>query len=160
MGFGAKRMETYVDMAGAFIEFVLHWFIVDWAKCAGLDETVDLSSFRLGPFSCVSLEWLILIYFRLRTGPDTLSFSHVRLAVGWWLWVLISWVLTRLFAFRVVVFDPLVLLRLIGCVCCTNRTSTLCSLDGSTLCFVGGGLFRLCTSGTVYVPIVALLLDA
>ena len=45
--------EMYVDMAGAFIEFALHWSIVDWAKGAGLDETIDLSSFRLGPFSCV-----------------------------------------------------------------------------------------------------------
>ncbi len=50
IGFGSKRMETYVDMAGAFIEFALHWSIVERAECAGLDETIDLSSFRLGPF--------------------------------------------------------------------------------------------------------------
>ncbi len=68
--------------------------------------------------------------------------------------------LTRIFASGVVVFKPLVLLYLIGCVCCTNRSSTICSLDGSTLCFVGGGLLRLCTSGSLYVPIVALLPDA
>jgi len=52
----AKRMETYVDMAGALIAFALHWSIVDWANCAGLDETIYLSSFRLGPYFCVSLE--------------------------------------------------------------------------------------------------------
>ncbi len=49
-------METCVDVAGAFIEFALYWSIVDWAKGAGLDETIDLSSFRLGPFFCISLE--------------------------------------------------------------------------------------------------------
>ena len=49
-------METSVDVAGAFIEFVLCWFIVDWAKSAGLDETIDLSSFQLGPNFCISLE--------------------------------------------------------------------------------------------------------
>jgi hypothetical protein len=49
-------METYGDMSGAFIEFALHWSIVDWAKGAGLNETIDLSGFRLGPFSRVSLE--------------------------------------------------------------------------------------------------------
>ncbi len=31
----AKRMETFVDMAGAFIVFALHWSIVEWANCAG-----------------------------------------------------------------------------------------------------------------------------
>ena len=56
-------METSFDVAGAFIEFALCWSIVDWAECAGLDETIDLSSFRLGPFFCVSLELLIPIYF-------------------------------------------------------------------------------------------------
>ncbi len=56
IGFGSKRMETYVDMTGAFIGFALHWSIVDWAEYAGLDETIDLKSFRLGPFFCVSLE--------------------------------------------------------------------------------------------------------
>jgi hypothetical protein len=56
IGFVAKRMELYVDMAGAFIVFALHWSIVEWANCAGLDETIDLGNFRLGPFSCVSLE--------------------------------------------------------------------------------------------------------
>ncbi len=49
-------METCVDEAGAFIEFAPRWSIVDWAKGAGLDETIDLSSFRLGPFCCISLE--------------------------------------------------------------------------------------------------------
>ncbi len=49
-------METSVDVAGAFIEFALCWFIVDWAKSAGLDETIDLSSFRVGPNFCISLE--------------------------------------------------------------------------------------------------------
>ncbi len=49
VGFGAKRMETNVDVAGAFIEIALCWSFVDWAKSAGLDETIDLSSFRLGP---------------------------------------------------------------------------------------------------------------
>ena len=39
--FGAKRMETCVDVAGAFIEFALYWSIVGWAKGAGLDETID-----------------------------------------------------------------------------------------------------------------------
>jgi hypothetical protein len=53
IGFVAKRMETYVDMAGAFIVFALHWSIVEWANCAVLDETIDLSS----------LERLIPIYF-------------------------------------------------------------------------------------------------
>jgi hypothetical protein len=48
-------METCVDVAGA-IEFALYWSIVDWAKDAGLDETIDPSSFRLGPFFCVGLE--------------------------------------------------------------------------------------------------------
>ncbi len=56
IGFVAKRMETYVDMAGALMAFALHWSIVDWANCAGLDETIYLSSFRLGPYFCVSLE--------------------------------------------------------------------------------------------------------
>jgi hypothetical protein len=49
-------MKTYVDMVGAFIEFALHWSIVGWAECAGLDETIDLSRFRFGLFFCVSLE--------------------------------------------------------------------------------------------------------
>ena len=47
--FVAKRMETHVDVAGVFIEIALCWSFVDWAKSAGLDETIDLSSFRLGP---------------------------------------------------------------------------------------------------------------
>ncbi len=63
IGLMVKRMETYVDMVGAFIAFALHWSIVDWANCAGLDETIYLSSFRLGQFFCVGLEWLIPIYF-------------------------------------------------------------------------------------------------
>ncbi len=49
-------METFVDVTGALIEFALYWSIVDWAKGAGLDETIDLSSFRLGLFFCVGLE--------------------------------------------------------------------------------------------------------
>ena len=54
--FGAKRMETNVDVAGAFIEIALCWSFVDWAKSAGLDETIDLSSFRLDPNFCIILE--------------------------------------------------------------------------------------------------------
>ncbi len=50
------RGEASFDMAGAFIVFALHWSIVDWANCVGLDETIDLSSFRLGPFFSVGLE--------------------------------------------------------------------------------------------------------
>ncbi len=49
-------METCVDVAGAFIELALYWSIVDWVKGTGSDETIDLSSFRLGPFFCVGLE--------------------------------------------------------------------------------------------------------
>ncbi len=60
-------METCVDVVGAFIEFALYWSIVDWAKGAGLDETIDLSSFRLGPFFCVGLEY----YFAL--GRNNIS---------------------------------------------------------------------------------------
>ncbi len=41
-------METNVDVAGAFIEIALCWSFVDWAESAGLVETIDLSSFRLG----------------------------------------------------------------------------------------------------------------
>ncbi len=41
--FEAKRMETHVDVAGAFIEIALCWYFVDWAKSAGLDEAIDLS---------------------------------------------------------------------------------------------------------------------
>ncbi len=55
----AKRMETSVDMAGAFIVFALHWFIIDWANCAGLDEIIDLSSSRLGPFFCVAWSGMV-----------------------------------------------------------------------------------------------------
>ncbi len=47
--FGAKRMETDIDVAGAFIGIALCWSVVDWAKSAGLDDIIDLSSFRLGP---------------------------------------------------------------------------------------------------------------
>ena len=47
--FGAKRMETHIDVAGAFIEIALCWSVVDRAKSAGLGELVDLSNFRLGP---------------------------------------------------------------------------------------------------------------
>jgi hypothetical protein len=36
IGFVAKRMETFVDTAGAFIVFALHWSIGEWANCAGL----------------------------------------------------------------------------------------------------------------------------
>jgi hypothetical protein len=49
-------METNVGVAGAFIEFALCWSFVDWAKSAGSDETIDLSSFRLGPNLCTILE--------------------------------------------------------------------------------------------------------
>jgi hypothetical protein len=52
----AKPMETLVDMAGALIEVALHWFIADWADCADCEETIDLISFRLGPFFCAGLE--------------------------------------------------------------------------------------------------------
>ena len=84
--------------------------------------------------------------FRFRTGPGTLSSAHVsRLAVGWWRWLLISWVLTRIFAFGV-----LVLLYLIGCVCWANRSSTLCSLDGNTRC--RWGLLSVGGSGTLLGP--------
>ncbi len=48
-----KRVLMYV--AGAFIEFALCWSIVDCAKSAGLDETIDLSSFRLGLNFCIIL---------------------------------------------------------------------------------------------------------
>ena len=47
--FGVKRMETHIAVAGAFVEIALCWSVVDWAKSAGLDEIIDLSSFRLGP---------------------------------------------------------------------------------------------------------------
>ena len=43
--FGTKRMETHIDVAGAFIEIALCWSVVDWAKSAGLDEIIDRSSF-------------------------------------------------------------------------------------------------------------------
>ena len=49
-------METSVDVAGALIEFAMYWSIEDWAKGTRLNETIDLSSFRLGPFFCVGLE--------------------------------------------------------------------------------------------------------
>ena len=49
-------METNVDAAGAFIEIALCWSVVDLAKSAGLDETIDLSSFRLGPNFWIILE--------------------------------------------------------------------------------------------------------
>ncbi len=49
-------METNVDVAGAFIEIALCWSLVDWAKSAGLDESIDLSSFRLVPNFCIILE--------------------------------------------------------------------------------------------------------
>ncbi len=52
----AKRMETHIDVAGAVIENALCWSFVDRAKSAGLDETIDLSSFRLGPNFCIILE--------------------------------------------------------------------------------------------------------
>ncbi len=48
---------------GSFHCVRLHWSIEDRANCAGLYETIYLSSFRLGPFFCVGLEWLIPIYF-------------------------------------------------------------------------------------------------
>ena len=54
--FGAKRMETHIHVAGAFIEIALCWSVVDWAKSAGLDEMIDLSSFRLGPNVWIILE--------------------------------------------------------------------------------------------------------
>ena len=46
-------METHIDVAGTFIEIALCWSVVDWAKSAGLDETIDLSRFRLGPNFCI-----------------------------------------------------------------------------------------------------------
>jgi hypothetical protein len=49
-------METHIDVAGAFIEIALCWSVVDWAKSAGLDEIIDLSSFRLGPNFWIILE--------------------------------------------------------------------------------------------------------
>ncbi len=49
-------METNVDVARAVIEIALCWSIEYWAKSAGLDETIDLSSFRLGPNFCIILE--------------------------------------------------------------------------------------------------------
>ncbi len=49
VSFGAKRMETNIDVAGAFLEIALCWSVIDRAKSAGLDEIIDLSSFRLGP---------------------------------------------------------------------------------------------------------------
>ncbi len=49
-------METNVDVAGAFNEIALCWFFVDWAKSAGFDETIDLSSFRLSPNFWIILE--------------------------------------------------------------------------------------------------------
>ncbi len=51
-----KRMETNFDVTGAVIEIALCWSCVDWAKSAGLDETIDLSSFRLGPNFWIILE--------------------------------------------------------------------------------------------------------
>ena len=54
--FGAKRMETHIDVAGAFVEIALCWSVVDRAKGAGLGETIDLSSFRLGPNVWIILE--------------------------------------------------------------------------------------------------------
>ncbi len=56
VSFVAKRMETHIDVAGAFIEIALCWSVVDWAKSAGLNEFIDLSSFRLGPNFWIILE--------------------------------------------------------------------------------------------------------
>ena len=49
-------METHIDVAGVFIEIALCWSVVDRAKSAGLDEIIDLSSFRLGPNFWIILE--------------------------------------------------------------------------------------------------------
>jgi hypothetical protein len=49
-------METHIDVAGAVIEIALCWSVVDWAERAGLGETIDLSSFRLGPNVWIILE--------------------------------------------------------------------------------------------------------
>ena len=54
--FGAKFMETHIDVAGAFIEIALCWSVVDRAKCAGLGEMIDLSTFRSGPNFWIILE--------------------------------------------------------------------------------------------------------
>ena len=48
-------------------------------------------------------------------------------------------------------FETASLLYLIGCVCCTNRSSTLCSLDGSTLC-CRWGLLSVVGSGALLGP--------
>ena len=49
-------METHIAVAGAFVEIALCWSVVDWAKSAGLDEIIDLSSFQLGPNLLIILE--------------------------------------------------------------------------------------------------------
>ncbi len=49
-------METHIAMAGAVIEIALCWSVVDRAKSAELGETIDLSSFRLGPNVWIILE--------------------------------------------------------------------------------------------------------
>jgi hypothetical protein len=49
-------METHIDVAGAVIEIALSWSVVDWAERAGSGETIDLSSFRLGPNVWIILE--------------------------------------------------------------------------------------------------------
>jgi hypothetical protein len=51
----AKPMEMLVDMAEASVMVSLHWSVVDWADCADCGETIDLSSFQLGPFFCAGL---------------------------------------------------------------------------------------------------------
>ena len=49
-------METHIDVAGAVIEIARCWSVVDWAESTGLGETIDLSSFRLGPNIWIILE--------------------------------------------------------------------------------------------------------
>ena len=49
-------MKTHIVVAGAVIEIALCWSVVDRAESAGLGETIDLSSFRLGPHVWIILE--------------------------------------------------------------------------------------------------------
>ncbi len=39
--FGAKRMETHIDVAGAFIEIALCWSVVDWSKFLDYSGMID-----------------------------------------------------------------------------------------------------------------------
>ncbi len=42
-------METNIDVAGAFIKVALCRSVVDWAKSAGLDETIVASDWAQIP---------------------------------------------------------------------------------------------------------------